>query len=163
MKAIHVIAVLGAFCAVDFAAAEPETGVSIAVCRNGVTDAARSPDKLTAAILKAVSHSTASSQTNPADDWDKIFAQPNWVHVQFSPATDLSLNIGRTAVSEILMEFPTTDVGRRWPDYILLKSDVGILSRAKWSVCDMREIVTAAAFDPKDEAAPFNTYCAGGR
>jgi hypothetical protein len=163
MKAIHVIAVLAAFCAVDFSAAEPEADVSIAVCRNGVTDAAQSPEKLTAAILKAVSHSQASSQTNAADDWDKIFVQPNWVHVQFSPATDLSLNTGRTAVSEILMVFPTGDIGRRWPDYILLKSDIGILSRARWSVCDMREIVSAAAFDPKDEAPPFNTYCASGR
>src|SRR5690242_19133047 len=123
MKAIHVIAVLAAFCAVDFAAAEPETGVSIAVCRNGVIAAAQGPDKLTSAILKAVTHSQASSQTNPADDWDKIFARPNWVHVQFSPATDLSLNTGKTAVSEILIEFPASGAGRRWPDYILVKSD----------------------------------------
>src|SRR5262249_11545728 len=136
MKTIHAIAVLAAFCAVDFAAAEPETGVSIAVCKNGVTGAAQSPDKLTAAILSAVRTSQASSQTNPADDWDRIFAQPNWIHVQFSPAKDLTLNTGKTAVSEILMEFPAGNSGRSWPDYILLKSHSGVLSRAKWTACE---------------------------
>lgn len=162
MKAIHVIAALGTFCAVNYAAAEPETGVSINVSRDGAIKAAHDPEKLTDAILKAVNHSQASSQKSPADEWDKIFGQPNWVHVQFSPARVLPLNTGKTAINEILIMFPAGDTGRRWPDYILLKSDIAILSRARWSVCDMREIVTAATFDPKDEAPPFSAYCADG-
>lgn len=163
MNAIHVIAALIAFGAANFTAAEPETRASIEVCKDSVTEPARNPEKLMAAILKAVNHSQASSQENPADDWDKIFEQPNWIHVQFAASKVFPLNTGTATVSEILVLFPTGDAGRRWPDYILLKANTGVLSRAKWTACEMREIVTAASFDPKDEARPFDRYCAGGR
>src|SRR5262245_12503312 len=42
-----------------------------------------------------------------------------------SPPPPMSLNTGKTGVSEILIEFPASNVGRRWPDYILLKSNIG--------------------------------------
>jgi hypothetical protein len=137
--------------------------VSVDVCRDGSIEALKAPEKLIGAILNALRYSQKSSQENPTNDWGKVCAQPNWIHARFSPPKLLLLNGGKsdgaTAISEILIVFPTGDGGRRWPDYILLKTDVGTLSQAKWSACEMREIVTAAAFDPRREAFPFNTHC----
>jgi hypothetical protein len=55
-------------------------------------------------------------------------------------------------VREILMSFPTNASGRRrWPDFIMLKTDIGTLSQAKWTACEIRDIATGAGLDSKDD------------
>jgi hypothetical protein len=44
----------------------------------------------------------------------------------------------------------------------MLKTDAGVLSRAKWTGCEMRKMVVEAGFDPATEAPPFDTRCADG-
>lgn len=145
--------------AASFATAQTEPNVSIAVSRNGTIENLKAPRTLADAILKAARVSAPSSQKDPVGEWEKVFVQPNWIHAQFSPALLLDISGKETAVSEILLLFPTRDAGRGWPSFMMLKTDASILSRAKWSACQMRAIATAAGFDPKAEAAPFNTYC----
>ena len=66
-------------------------------------------------------------------------------------------------VTEILMPLPTSERGRSWPPYMLLRTDVGILSRAKWSACEMQAVVDLAQFDPSTQNPIYDTYCAGER
>jgi hypothetical protein len=58
------------------------------------------------------------------------------------------------------MHLPTTERGRKWPDYILLRTDIGTLSRAKWSACEMHAIAELARFDPSTQNPIYDTYCA---
>jgi hypothetical protein len=162
MRTIHSVALLCALCASCLARGDEATQVDIDVSRNGVIETIGSPEKLAELLLSIAERCGKSSQKAPADHWDEVFTQPNWIRASFVPDKEMRIAAGRrgaaTRISEILVPFPTSAQGRRWPDFILLKTDVGILSIAKWSVCEMNDLVVQAKFDLKDEAEPFQQY-----
>jgi hypothetical protein len=162
MKMIHSIAVLFALCASGVAWGDGAAQIDIDVSRNGVIETIVSPEKLSALLLSIAQHSQASSQEDPAAHWDEVFTQPNWIRASFVPARQMRLAAGKrdaaTRVSEILVLFPTSPQGRRWPDFILLKTDVGVVSVARWSVCEMSNLVAEASFELKDEAVTYQRY-----
>jgi hypothetical protein len=115
------------------------------------------------ALYQALLTSNRSSQVAPAEHWYPVFSTPNWIYARFAPAAKLDIDGHRRIVSEILMSLTTTERGRRWPDYILLRTDIGVLSRAKWSACEMQAIVDLARFDPGTQDPIYDTYCAAER
>lgn len=166
MNALRTVAALGGLLAADLCGGQAHSGVDIEVSRDYFIVAVADPRQVTEAILDALLVSTPSSPENPSDRWNEALGGPNWIHLRFVPPR-LVLAYGgnplaTTPVTEILISFPTRERGRRWPDYVWLKTDSGVLSRAKWSVCQMRKIVVAADFDPASEAPPFDTYCPDG-
>ena len=92
-----------------------------------------------------------------------MFTEPNWVYARFAPALTMDIGGKQRIVTEILMPLPTSERGRSWPPYMLLRTDVGILSRAKWSACEMQAVVDLARFDPSTQNPIYDTYCAGER
>jgi hypothetical protein len=163
MRTVQALAVtMALLTAAELRGAEPVAGVVVEVSRNGKVKTLAAPDALADAIFKAVQGSAVSSEENPGEHWDEVYRQPNWIHVRLRPARAVSFSDGQAAVREVLILFPTSAEGRRWADFILLRTETRTLSRAKWDACAMRDIVMAASFDPKTEAPPFNTYCPGG-
>jgi hypothetical protein len=162
MKTLLPVALLCALCASGLARGDEAAQIDIRVSRNGVIETLGSPEKLAELLLSIAERCGKSSQTDPADHWDEIFTQPNWIRARFVPDKEMRIAAGRhgaaTRISEIRVPFPTSAQGRRWPDFILLKTDVGVLSIAKWSVCDMKDLVEEAKFDLKDEAEPYRNY-----
>lgn len=156
------VALLCALCASGLAWGDEATGVDIDVSRNGVIETIGSPEKLAELLLGIAERRGKSSQKDPAGHWDEVFTQPNWIRASFVPNKEMRIAAGKrdaaTKISEILVPFPTSSQGRRWPDFILLKTDVGILSIAKWSVCEMNDVVGEAKFDLRDEAEPYQQY-----
>lgn len=136
---------------------------AVDVSRGRVIENLHPPQPLVNAILTAVESSQRSSQENPAAAWFATFDGPDWIHVRFAPATRIWISgTGRDeliAVSEILISLPAGPAGRRWPYYVMLNTDLGVLSRAKWSGCEMREIVEQAGFDPSTEDPIYKDYC----
>ena len=135
----------------------------IDVSRDGVVENLSPPQPLADAIHQALLTSTRSSQDAPAEHWYAVFSEPNWVYARFAPAAKIDIDGRRRVVTEILMSLPTTERGRKWPYYILLRTDVGVLSRAKWSACQMHAIVALARFDPSTQDPIYDTYCAAER
>jgi hypothetical protein len=162
MRTVRSVALLCALFASSLAWGDETTGVDIDISRNGVIETIGSPEKLAELLLSIAERCGKSSQKDPAAHWDEAFTQPNWIRASFVPGREMRIAAGRrdaaTQISEILVPFPTSARGRRWPDFILLKTDVGVLSIAKWSVCEMNDLVVEAKFDLKDEAEPFQQY-----
>jgi hypothetical protein len=146
-----------------FAQGPAVSDVVIDVSRDGIVENLSPPQPLADAIYQALLTSNRSSQNAPAEHWYAVFSAPNWIYARFAPAAKLDIDGRRRIVSEILMSLPTTERGRRWPDYILLRTDIGVLSRAKWSACEMHAIVELARFDPSTQDPIYDTYCAAER
>jgi hypothetical protein len=153
------IAVATTLCAIAPAVGD----VVIDVSRDGIVENLSPPQPLADAIYQALLTSTRSSQDVPAEQWYAVFRERNWIYARFAPAERIDISGRRRVVTEILMALPTTERGRRWPDYILMRTDIGVLSRAKWSACEMHAIVELARFDPSTQNPIYDTYCAEER
>ena len=134
----------------------------IDVSRDGVVENLPDPQPLADAIQLALTPPTASLDAT-AERWYAAFSEPNWVYARFAPALKMAISGKQRTVSEILTPLPTSERGRSWPPYMLLRTDIGILSRAKWSACEMHAIVELARFDPSTQNPIYDTYCAGER
>jgi hypothetical protein len=153
------IAIAAAVCASAPAAGD----VVIDVSRDGVVENLSPPQPLADAIYQALLTSTLSSQSAPAEQWYHVFSEPNWIYARFAPAEKIDIGGRRRLVTEILMALPTTERGRKWPYFVLLRTDIGVLSRAKWSACEMHAIVELARFDPSTQDPIYDAYCAEER
>src|SRR5262245_2056132 len=147
--------------AATFCAIAPTAGdVVIDVSRDGIVENLSPPQPLAEAIYQALRTSTRSSQDVPAEQWYAVFRERNWIYARYAPAEKIDIGGRRRVVTEILMALPTTERGRKWPDCILVRTDMGVLSRAQWSACELQAVVDLARFDPSTQNPIYDTYCA---
>jgi len=145
-----------------FSSGTAASDVVIDVSRDGVVENLSDPQPLADAIQLALTPSTPSRDAT-TEHWYAVFTESNWIYTRFAPALKLDIGGEQRVVTEVLMSLPTSERGRNWPDYMLLRTDIGILSRAKWSACEMHAIVELARFDPSTQNPLYDTYCAGER
>jgi len=117
--------------------------------------------EVVAALTEMVESSSVDSTryVRPAEQWGESLAAPIFIHAVFDRPRRMKVwkesdtaEASQSAVREIVIVFPGAP-------HILLKTDEGVRSVAKYSPCALEKVLTAAKLDKVTNVAYLRSYC----
>lgn len=117
--------------------------------------------EVVAALTEMVESSSVDSTkyVHPAEQWGEALAAPIFIHALFDRPRRMKVwkesdtaEASPSAVREIVIVFPGAP-------HILLKTDEGVRSVAKYSPCALEKVITAAKLDKVVEVEYLRSYC----